>query len=101
MNLVLLTLLPFISCHNLHKHVKTEKTTVSHFEDHNNDHASFDRDALFGSSNSDELKQLEPEEAKRRLREYIVSGKMDTDEDGFVTREGNFKGFNFDLKNSQ
>lgn len=82
--LILLVLSPLIGCH-VHKHFKNEKTTVSQFENHQ-DHAEFDHDALFGSSN-EHLNELPPEEAKRRLRKFIVDGKLDENEDGQITKD--------------
>lgn len=82
--LILLAIVPLIHGH-VHKHYKNEKTTVSHFEDHQ-DHAEFDRDALFGSSN-EHLNELPPEEAKKRLRKFIVDGKLDENEDGQITKD--------------
>ena len=85
---IFLIILPLFNCHNVHKHYKSERTTVSKFEQQDND-AKFDHDALFGSNDilgSSSSSQLEPEEAKRRLEQFIVNGKLDRDEDGFITK---------------
>ena len=82
--LFLLVVSQLSDCH-VHKHFKNEKTTVSQFENHQ-DHAEFDRDALFGSSN-EHLNELPPEEAKKRLRRFIEDGKLDRNEDGYITKD--------------
>ena len=74
----------FVDCH-VHKHYKNEKTTVSQFENHQ-DHAEFDHNALFGSSN-EHLNDLPPEEAKKRLRRFVEEGQLDENQDGYITKD--------------
>lgn len=69
-----------------HKHYKNEKpTTVSQFENHQ-DHAKFDHDALFGSSNED-LSQMSPDEAKKKLKQFILNNQIDSDQNGQITKD--------------
>jgi len=83
---VLFICLPIASCHNVHKHYKDDRpTTSSHYDDHN-EHGKFDHDALFGSTH-EELNQLSPDDAKKRLRKFIIDGKMDKNEDGIISKE--------------
>lgn len=86
MNLILIIsiVLHLVDGHNVHKHYKADRpTTLSQFEDH--EHGKFDHDALFGASR-DELNQLAPEDAKRRLRKFIADGRLDEDQNGFVSK---------------
>lgn len=82
--LILLVISPLIAGH-VHKHFKNEKTTVSQFENPH-DHAEFDRDALFGASH-EHLNELPPEEAKKRLRKFILDGGLDENGDGYITKD--------------
>ena len=59
---------PVVFSHETHNHKLSEE---EHYKDGGSHDASYDHDAFLGKSHGHDFDDLEPEEAKRRLKEML------------------------------